>query len=57
MDNQHRKQRDRLHRTETFVIVGSSFASDEIGRLKACIRDINNDRKKRHWSPLFYRFR
>ena len=42
---------------ETFVIVGSSFASDEIGRLKACIRDINNDRKKRHWSPLFYRFR
>lgn len=57
MDNQHRKQRDRLHRTETFVIVGSSFSSDEIGRLKACIRDINNDRKKRHWGPLFYRFR
>ena len=57
MDNQHRKQRDRLHRMKTFVIVGSSFAPDEIGRLKACIRDINNDRKKRHWSPLFYRFR
>lgn len=31
--------------------------ADEIGRLKACIRDINNDRKKRHRSPLFYRFR
>lgn len=57
MDNQHRKQRDRLYRTETFVIVGSSFSPDEIGRLKACIRDINNDRKKRHRSPLFYRFR
>lgn len=52
-----KRQQARIGGTKTFVIVGESFSRDEIARIKACIRDINKDRKKRRKFPLFFRYR
>lgn len=51
------RQRARIGSTKTFVIVGERFSGDEIARIRACIRDINFDRRKRRKFPLFYRYR
>lgn len=55
--DEFKRQQARIETTKTFVIVGERFSGDEIARIRACIRDINFDRRKRRKPPLFFRFR
>ncbi len=52
----NRSAAKRMHSAGTFVVVGASLSRSDLGRLLACVRDINKDRVKDGKQKLMYRY-
>lgn len=46
----------KIRRTGSFVVMGTDLTRADLGRLLACVRDINKDRIKDGKPKLMYRY-
>lgn len=48
--------KDKIRRLGTFTVMGTNLTRNDLGRLLACVRDINKDRVKDGKPRLMYRY-